>query len=195
MASPNFMRLSLMKAALADNGWSSVQEIRASRSFFARCGIPRTSTSVTGAPGSPKRTPGFPVELNGVGTLHAAFLDESRTRSRWWRPVQEIREPGPKMFFSNAFTRMLGELAGKAVSRQGTKQSLGFARSFSAHVRWGEHGVPVPHLRPWLEWKGLVSSQKGAHAALSSAAWQELRVRSGMTKCRVVYVPRPWSVG
>ena len=28
--------------------------------------------------------------------LHAAFLDESRTRIRWWRPVQGIRGHGPK---------------------------------------------------------------------------------------------------
>jgi hypothetical protein len=28
--------------------------------------------------------------------LHAAFLDESRTRIRWWRRVQEIRDHGPK---------------------------------------------------------------------------------------------------
>ena len=30
---------------------------------------------------------GFPVELSGVGELHAAFLNESRTRGCWWRPV------------------------------------------------------------------------------------------------------------
>jgi hypothetical protein len=39
---------------------------------------------------------GFPVELSGVGELHAAFLNESRTRGRWWRPVQEIRIRGTK---------------------------------------------------------------------------------------------------
>ena len=32
-------------------------------------------------------SPGFPVDLVGVGELHAAFLIESRTRGRWWRPV------------------------------------------------------------------------------------------------------------
>jgi hypothetical protein len=30
--------------------------------------------------------PRFPVDLTGVGELHAAFLDESRTRGRWWDP-------------------------------------------------------------------------------------------------------------
>src|ERR1700722_17500729 len=39
---------------------------------------------------------GFPVEVSGVGALHAAFLNESRTRGRWWSPVQEIRIRGPK---------------------------------------------------------------------------------------------------
>jgi hypothetical protein len=32
---------------------------------------------------SPLRYPGFPVELGGVGELHAAFHTESRTRGRW----------------------------------------------------------------------------------------------------------------
>jgi hypothetical protein len=31
--------------------------------------------------------PGFPIDSVGVGELHAAFLNESRTRGRWWRPV------------------------------------------------------------------------------------------------------------
>ena len=37
------------------------------------------------------RSPGFPVELVGVGEPHAAFLTESRTRSHGWSLVQEIR--------------------------------------------------------------------------------------------------------
>jgi hypothetical protein len=37
------------------------------------------------------RSPGFPVELVGVGEPHAAFLTESRTRSHGWSHVQEIR--------------------------------------------------------------------------------------------------------
>jgi hypothetical protein len=44
--------------------------------------------------------------LAGVGVLHAAFLNESRTPSPWWRPVQEIREPGPKMVFFQCFLFM-----------------------------------------------------------------------------------------
>src|ERR1700674_4010018 len=32
-------------------------------------------------------SPGFSVDFVSVGELHAAFLNESRTRGRWWRPV------------------------------------------------------------------------------------------------------------
>jgi hypothetical protein len=32
---------------------------------------------------SPLRNPGFPVDIGGVGELHAAFLTESRTRCRF----------------------------------------------------------------------------------------------------------------
>src|ERR1700728_173069 len=40
----------------------------------------------------PLRYPGFPVEVGGVGELHAAFLTESRTRGR--RRVPRIRKSG-----------------------------------------------------------------------------------------------------
>ena len=36
-------------------------------------------------------TPGFPVKGRWVNSLHAAFLNESRTRGTDWRCVQEIR--------------------------------------------------------------------------------------------------------
>jgi len=42
-----------------------------------------------GCPRFAKAYSGFPVELAGVGGLHAAFLKESRTRGCWWRPVRE----------------------------------------------------------------------------------------------------------
>ncbi len=35
-------------------------------------------------------SPGFPVELVGVGEVDAAFLNESRTRGRVQRSMQEI---------------------------------------------------------------------------------------------------------
>jgi hypothetical protein len=40
--------------------------------------------------------PGFPANL-GVGELHVAFLDESRTRAVSWRRVKEIRVYGRPM--------------------------------------------------------------------------------------------------
>jgi hypothetical protein len=46
---------------------------------------------------------GFPVELSGVGSLHAAFLNESRTRCCWWSRVQEIRIRGTKTMFFECF--------------------------------------------------------------------------------------------
>jgi len=39
------------------------------------------------------RSPGFPVELGGVGALHAAFLNESSTRGFVQRSV--AGNPGP----------------------------------------------------------------------------------------------------
>jgi hypothetical protein len=51
---------------------------------------------IDGCPRFAQAYSGFPVELAGVGKLHAAFLNESRTRGCWWSPVQEIRIPGPK---------------------------------------------------------------------------------------------------
>src|ERR1700688_1297998 len=44
-------------------------------------------------------SPGFPVDLVGVGELHAAFLDESRTHGRWWGPV--AGNPGRPSFSSH----------------------------------------------------------------------------------------------
>jgi hypothetical protein len=77
-----------------------------SRSFFARCGrpqlyprnprIPEAFNWKDGCPTFAKADSGFPVELSCVGALHAAFLNESRTRGCWWRPVQEIRIRGTK---------------------------------------------------------------------------------------------------
>src|ERR1700684_2823828 len=50
-------------------------------------------------------SPGFPVDIVGVGKLHAAFLNESRTRGRWWRPV--AGNPGRPLFSAHV---RLGEL-------------------------------------------------------------------------------------
>jgi hypothetical protein len=45
------------------------------RKFVLTFGINRRSLHCAG--------PGFPVELGGVGELHAAFFTESRTRGRF----------------------------------------------------------------------------------------------------------------
>ena len=55
-----------------------------------------TSEGIDGCPTFAKAYSGFPVELAGVGELHAAFLNESRTGGCWWSPVQEIRIRGTK---------------------------------------------------------------------------------------------------
>jgi hypothetical protein len=63
-------------------------------------GFSRPTASLVPWTGAPQCSPlaysGFPVDLAGVGGLHAAFLNESRTRECWWRPVQEIRIRGRK---------------------------------------------------------------------------------------------------
>src|SRR5271156_391950 len=41
----------------------------------------------TAGPSTALRSPGFPVELGGVGALHAAFLNESSTRGFVQRSV------------------------------------------------------------------------------------------------------------
>jgi hypothetical protein len=44
--------------------------------------------------GSNPGSRGFPVEFGGVGEVHAAFLNESHTRGRVQRSVQEIAVRG-----------------------------------------------------------------------------------------------------
>jgi len=110
----NFMRLSLMKGAHAVLSGVACRKFGASRSFFARCGIPplltQTSTQeptrrepdgshalvvkaeilhLPPRPGAPH--PRFPVRLKGFDELHAPFLNERRTRGFVRCSVQEIR--------------------------------------------------------------------------------------------------------
>src|SRR5271154_3054825 len=67
VGSLNFMRLSLKKGAHADLSRAAYRKFGASRSFFARCGIPQASPSSlprssqlhTGAPCSHQRCPDF----------------------------------------------------------------------------------------------------------------------------------------
>jgi hypothetical protein len=110
--------------------------------------------TLTGAP-----RPDFPVELVGVGELHAAFLTESRTRSRRMGPRtgnpgrQSV--PGPKTIFFECFYSICHGVIG------GVRALEGLCPSYSAHVRWGEHGAPVQGLRSCgLSWV-LTQTRKG----------------------------------
>src|SRR5271156_5463002 len=63
----------------------------------------------TAGPSTALRSPGFPVELGGVGALHAAFLNESSTRGFVQRSV--AGNPGP--------VGMTIHLQGSSVCRRG----------------------------------------------------------------------------
>ena len=75
------------------------------------------SEGIDGCPLFAKAYSGFPVELSGVGALHAAFLNESRTRGCWWSPVQEIRIRGPKMMGAAQRSLLLHRLADDPVPK------------------------------------------------------------------------------
>jgi hypothetical protein len=67
--------------------------------------------AIDGCPTFAKAYAGFPVELSGVGALHAAFLNESRTRGCWWSLVQEIRIRRTKMMGAARRSLSLYQLA------------------------------------------------------------------------------------
>jgi hypothetical protein len=95
---------------------------------------------------TPGRVPlGFPVELVGVGELHAAFLTESRTRSRRLGP--RAGNPGRTSVHGlNRTGKALPKLSLQRSHRERSSKSIR-KRSYPAHVRWGEHGAPVQGLR------------------------------------------------
>src|ERR1700677_4160478 len=92
MALTSFMRLSSMKAAHVALAWRRVLEIRVSRSFFARCGIPQTLMVLFMGPrtgGSAaveshisRKTSEIPdfLYVAQARTACAAFLQESRMK-------------------------------------------------------------------------------------------------------------------
>jgi hypothetical protein len=86
----------------------------------------------TGAPCSH----GFPVELVGVGELHAAFLTESRTRSRRLGP--RAGNPGRTSVHGlNRTGKALPKLSLQRSHRERSSKSIR-KRSYPAHVRWGK---------------------------------------------------------
>jgi hypothetical protein len=105
--------------------------------------------------------PGFPVELGGAGEFHAPFLTESRTR-------------GPVLCCVAGNPASLGMTKGKVVV---------FSFAFDAKP---ENRRSLRYTPPDFLWRLVASAnfmrlslRKDAHAAVSSAAWQEIRVRSG----------------
>jgi hypothetical protein len=101
---------------------------------------------------------GFPVELSGVGELHAAFLNESRTRGCWWGPGQEIRIHGPKKMGRSPFERFYS--AGKGcwceqefsrVSIRKSEISSGIALPFSPAMVFIDEKVISRYCRASVE--------------------------------------------
>src|ERR1700689_614235 len=94
----NFMRLSSMKAAHVAVGWCCVQEIRVSRTFFARCG---------------RRRP-RPATFEGLkdGRSAAVYPTSREKRARYgapfdWRSGQNSR-PGKRIPFTGLCNRGIG---------------------------------------------------------------------------------------
>ena len=64
---------------------------------------------------------------------------------------------GPKTHFSNAFIPCAGILPlGRSPLHVWQSVGTGCAQSFSAHVRWGEHGAPVQSQGPCLGVQSLL---------------------------------------
>ena len=80
-------------------------------------------------------SPGFPVEVGGFGKLHAAFLNESRTRGHWSEP--RGRKSGSPIFFG---PRTLGRT-------------------------WGTRPVLIRCLRPAFVLRRLSCPQEGRASA------------------------------
>jgi hypothetical protein len=91
------------------------------------------------------RSPGFPVELVGVGEPHAAFLTESRTRSHGWSHVQEIRV---------GTTKGRAGLPQQRLLRDGQRGRRQFCETRLAS-RATKAGCPI-QARFWLEWDTTV---------------------------------------
>jgi len=84
--------------------------------------------------------PEFPVDLDGVGELHAAFFDESRTRGRWWHPV--AGNPGRPSFSAtyagaNVGTRPISYSPAKTQTGLSSNSDLGKTADLSTTLRSG----------------------------------------------------------
>src|ERR1700677_168290 len=93
-------------------------------------------------------TPGFPVELDGAGQIHALFLTERRTRYLVWRNVQEIRVGDghrPIFLCCSSFTAV------DKVRMATCQPGIDFPQIV---FRVGEiAGIGVPRVRLWFDQK------------------------------------------
>jgi hypothetical protein len=94
---PNFLHAALDTTACAPFFKERRMKFTEPRTFTGNrgCGAPgfRLLVEKTAGLSTTLRSPGFPVELGGVGALHAAFLNESSTRGNVQRCV--AGNPGP----------------------------------------------------------------------------------------------------
>src|ERR1700722_9961459 len=91
---------------------------------------------MTGAP-----YPVFPVKLVGVEELHAAFLNESRTRGTLWDRVQEIRVSARfwTMWDSTALDRHLSRSTISYTLNSERSRSVESHISRKTSEMWGTH--------------------------------------------------------
>jgi hypothetical protein len=91
--------------------------------------------------------------------LHAAFLTESRTRSRRLGP--RAGNPGRTSVHGlNRTGKALPKLSLQRSHRERSSKSIR-KRSYPAHVRWGEHGAPVQGLRSCVVGVGSHTARQG----------------------------------
>jgi hypothetical protein len=81
----------------------------------------------------PLRFPRFPVEVGGVGELHAAFLNESRTRGRWWVPGGRKSGFAPVGMTNRRVALPLNSIAGLRERRS----TANFGRGETLVETWG----------------------------------------------------------
>jgi hypothetical protein len=116
---------------------------------------------------SPLRCPGFPVEFGGVGDLHAAFLNESRTRGHVQRCV--AGNPG---FAPVEMTILIEDRIQRFQKGPLNCRSLGFARDdkgkgsgFLERGCWTEaFSLPWVGHRPMATPVGMTISLSGNHS-------------------------------
>jgi hypothetical protein len=148
--------------------------------------LAEANRSRTGAPGSPQRTPDFLLSSLALTTfmddLHAAFLNESRTRVCLWSPVQEIRIPGPIMICFDCFSWPCVGFAGQHDKKLWWASPLFFGPR-TLRRTWGTRPAPSG---PGYDTDSseLSSSRRYARGAKSLIESYRLLLRAGCPSCR-----------